>query len=117
MPKLLVRPRFVPNSRARPEDYCDGFGLTGHELDLIRTLPAHSRCFLVRQPDASVVVRLDLSGMPDVMTVLSGRESVVRKLDVLRSELGDAPAAWYAGLTGEAWPSQGEAGLWTEAAE
>lgn len=108
---------FMPNARARPEDYCDGFGLTGHELDLIRTLPAHSRCFLVRQPDASVVVRLDLSGMPDVMTVLSGRESVVRKLDVLRSELGDAPAAWYAGLTGEAWPSQGEAGLWTEAAE
>ncbi|MBP6364338.1 MAG: VirB4 family type IV secretion/conjugal transfer ATPase, partial [Novosphingobium sp.] len=108
---------FMPNARARPEDYCDGFGLTGHELDLIRTLPAHSRCFLVRQPDASVVARLDLSGMPDVMTVLSGRESVVRKLDVLRSELGDAPAAWYAGLTGEAWPSQGEAGLWTEAAE
>ena len=108
---------FMPNARARAEDYCDGFGLTGHELDLIRTLPAHSRCFLVRQPDASVVVRLDLSGMPDVMTVLSGRESVVRKLDVLRSELGEAPAAWYAALTGEDWPSQGDDGLWTEAAE
>jgi type IV secretion system protein VirB4 len=108
---------FMPNARARPEDYCDGFGLTEHELDLIRTLPAHSRCFLVRQPDASVVVRLDLSGMPDVMTVLSGRESVVRKLDVLREENGDAPENWYAGLTGEDWPNQSEDGLWTEAAE
>ncbi len=65
---------FMPNSRARPEDYCDGFGLTEHELALIRTLPAHSRCFLVRQPDASVVVRLDLSGAPEVLTLLSGRE-------------------------------------------
>ncbi|WP_432199639.1 VirB4 family type IV secretion/conjugal transfer ATPase [Erythrobacter sp. W53] len=95
---------FMPNSRARPEDYCDGFGLTQHELALIRTLPAHSRCFLVRQPDASVVVRLDLSGAPEVLTVLSGRESAVRKLDALRETVGDAPADWYPQLTGAAWP-------------
>ena len=56
---------FMPNARARAEDYCDGFGLTAHELSLIRSLPAHSRAFLIRQPDASVVVRLDLSGAPD----------------------------------------------------
>lgn len=109
---------FMPNARARAEDYCDGFGLTGHELDLIRTLPAHSRCFLVRQPDASVVVRLDLSGMPEVMTVLSGRESIVRKLDGLRDQLGDDPAAWYPALTGETWPGHADGdALWIEAAE
>ncbi len=95
---------FMPNSRARPEDYCDGFGLTEHELALIRTLPAHSRCFLVRQPDASVVVRLDLSGAPEVLTLLSGRESTVRRLDVLREALGDAPGDWFPTLTGHAWP-------------
>jgi len=95
---------FMPNSRARAEDYCDGFGLTGHELALIRTLPAHSRCFLVRQPDASVVVRLDLSGAPEVLTVLSGRESAVRRLDSLRDAVGDAPADWFPSLTGSAWP-------------
>ncbi|PZT89301.1 MAG: VirB4 family type IV secretion/conjugal transfer ATPase [Citromicrobium sp.] len=95
---------FMPNSRARPEDYCDGFGLTEHELALIRTLPAHSRCFLVRQPDASVVVRLDLSGAPEVLTLLSGRESSVRRLDLLRSAMGDAPADWFPALTGTAWP-------------
>ncbi|MDG6077782.1 VirB4 family type IV secretion/conjugal transfer ATPase [Erythrobacter litoralis] len=95
---------FMPNSRARPEDYCDGFGLTEHELALIRTLPAHSRCFLVRQPDASVVVRLDLSGAPEVLTLLSGRESTVRRLDVLREALGDSPADWFPTLTGHAWP-------------
>ena len=95
---------FMPNSRARPEDYCDGFGLTEHELALIRTLPAHSRCFLVRQPDASVVVRLDLSGAPEVLTLLSGRESTVRRLDVLREALGNAPGDWFPTLTGHAWP-------------
>ncbi|MFN3862721.1 MAG: VirB4 family type IV secretion/conjugal transfer ATPase [Erythrobacter sp.] len=95
---------FMPNSRARPEDYCDGFGLTQHEFALIRSLPAHSRCFLVRQPDASVVVRLDLSGAPEVLTILSGRESAVRRLDLLREAVGDAPSAWYPALTGRPWP-------------
>ena len=120
---------FMPNSRARPEDYCEGFGLTEHELDVIRTLPARSHCFLVRQADASVVVRLDLSGMPEVLMVLSGRESVVRKLDSLRERYGDAPQAWYPALTGAAWPgdegldeaigADGAVGVpvWTEAAE
>ena len=106
---------FMPNSRARPEDYCDGFGLTAHELALIRTLPAHSRCFLVRQPDASVVVRLDLSGAPEVLTLLSGRESSVRRLDLLREALGDAPSEWFPALTGTRWPGgandEGEAGV------
>ena len=97
---------FMPNSRARPEDYCDGFGLTSHELALIRTLPAHSRCFLVRQPDASVVVRLDLSNAPEVLTILSGRESSVRRLDLLREAVGDDPADWFPALTGHAWPGE-----------
>ncbi|MEO0061676.1 MAG: hypothetical protein RLZZ08_236 [Pseudomonadota bacterium] len=100
---------FMPNARARAEDYCEGFGLTEHELALIRSLPAQSRCFLVRQPDASVVVRLDLSNAPEVLTVLSGRESSVRKLDLLREAVGDAPAQWYPALTGRAWPGSADA--------
>ncbi|MBV1918145.1 MAG: VirB4 family type IV secretion/conjugal transfer ATPase [Sphingomonadaceae bacterium] len=112
---------FMPNARARHEDYCQGFGLTEHELDVIRTLPAQSRCFLIRQSDASVVVRLDLSGMPEILTVLSGRESTVRKLDALRERYGDAPGAWYPALTGAPWPGEadedGDGPIWTEAAE
>mgnify|MGYP000636901385 CR=1 FL=1 len=95
---------FMPNARARAEDYCEGFGLTEHELSLIKSLPAHSRCFLVRQPDASVVVRLDLSNAPEVLTVLSGRESTVRRLDLLREAVGDDPAQWYPALTNRRWP-------------
>lgn len=111
---------FMPNARARAEDYCEGFGLTEHELALIKSLPAHSRCFLVRQPDASVVVRLDLSGAPEVLTILSGRESTVRRLDLLREAVGDDPAQWYPALTNRPWPGSGEPdedGLNWEAAE
>jgi type IV secretion system protein VirB4 len=110
---------FMPNSRARPEDYCDGFGLTPQEYAVIRSLPAHSRAFLVRQPDASVVVRLDLSGSPEVLTILSGRESAVRRLDLLREAVGDAPADWYPQLTGRPWPDAardpGHDALWQAA--
>ena len=111
---------FMPNARARAEDYCDGFGLTAHELSLIRSLPAHSRCFLVRQPDASVVVRLDLSGAPELLTMLSGRESTMRRLDAIRHSVGDDPARWYPALVGRAWPGvasdDDELAVW-EAAE
>lgn len=95
---------FTPNSRARIEDYCDGFGLTEHELALIRALPANSRCFLVRHANDSMVVRLDLGDMPHILTVLSGREANVRRLDVLRQAVGNDPADWLPMLTGAHWP-------------
>jgi type IV secretion system protein VirB4 len=95
---------FMPNSRAKAEDYCGGFGLSDHELSLIRTLPVHSRCFLIRKPNHSVVVRLDLGQMPDILTILSGRESSVRALDSLRLSYGDNPENWYEHLTKTPWP-------------
>ena len=100
---------FMPNPRAQPEDYCDGFGLTVHELDLIRALPPHARAFLVKHGNHSVVARLDLGDMPDILTVLSGRESSVRQLDDLRARLGDDPAQWWEPLTGTRWPDSGPA--------
>jgi type IV secretion system protein VirB4 len=61
---------------------------------LIRTLPDSARCFLIKHGNDSVVARLNLSGMPDLLTVLSGREASVRRLDEIRAEVGDDPAAW-----------------------
>jgi type IV secretion system protein VirB4 len=85
---------FLPNPKAQEAEYCKGFGLSGHEFDLIRTLPDTSRCFLVKHGAESVVARLNLSGQRDLLTVLSGRERTVRMLDDLRSEVGDDPQAW-----------------------
>jgi type IV secretion system protein VirB4 len=85
---------FLPNPKAKASDYVDGFGLTPHEFDLVRTLPDTSRCFLVKQTDHSVVARLDLGGMEAQLKVLAGTERSVRKLDQARAEAGDDPAAW-----------------------
>lgn len=95
---------FMPNPRAQVEDYVDGFGLTLHELDLIRALPPHARAFLVKHGNHSVVARLDLSSMPDILTVLSGRESTVRQLDDLRAIHGDDPRDWWQPLIGTEYP-------------
>src|SRR6478672_2835853 len=109
---------FMPNQKAREEHYCKGFGLSAQEFEFIRSLPAHSRCFLVRQANRSVVVRLDLNGMPDVLTVLSGRESSVRRLDELRASVGEDPAQWYPLLTRGQWPGgASNDDFWLEAAE
>lgn len=93
---------FLPNARAREQDYIDGFGLSPHEFELVRSLPDVSRCFLVKQSDHSVVARLDLGSKSDLVKVLAGTERSVRELDRIRSETGDDPISWlpkFAGLT------------------
>ncbi len=85
---------FMVNPKANAEDYMTGFGLTAHELDLVRTLPDSAHCFLIKHGGESVVVRLDLTGEAELLTILSGRERTVRLLDKLRGEVGDAPDAW-----------------------
>ncbi len=76
---------FMVNPKANHDDYCTGFGLTEHELDLVRTLPDTSHCFLIKHGGESVVVRLDLTGEPELLTILSGREKTVRMADELRA--------------------------------
>lgn len=95
---------FMPNPRATAADYCEGFGLSDQELSLVQSLPQHARCFLVKRANESVVVRLDLSSMPDMLIALSGREGSVRRLDELRRRLGDHPSAWWAELVGTPYP-------------
>jgi type IV secretion system protein VirB4 len=85
---------FMTNPKARASDYVDGFGLTSHEFDLIRSLPDNAHCFLVKHGAESVVVRLNLGAEPDILTILSGRERTVRLLDEIRAETGDDPAEW-----------------------
>lgn len=93
---------FMVNPKANADEYVDGFGLTTHEFDLIRTLPDSAHCFLIKHGNESVVARLDLTGERELLTILSGREKTVRLLDKLRAENGDAPAAWMSSLLEQA---------------
>jgi type IV secretion system protein VirB4 len=85
---------FMANPKARAADYIDGFGLTPHEFELVRTLPDNAHCFLIKHGAESVVARLNLSSERDLLTILSGRERTVRLLDEIRAETGDDPADW-----------------------
>jgi type IV secretion system protein VirB4 len=93
---------FMANPKAQAADYIDGFGLTEHEFDLVRALPDTSRAFLIKHGNDSVVARLNLSGEPQLLTVLSGRERTVRMLDDIRAKVGDDPADWLPLLLGRA---------------
>ncbi|MBX9576104.1 MAG: VirB4 family type IV secretion/conjugal transfer ATPase [Caulobacteraceae bacterium] len=48
---------FMVNPKGRAEDYVDGFGLTPHEFDLVRSLPDSSHCFLIKRGGESVLAR------------------------------------------------------------
>ncbi|MES1971176.1 MAG: VirB4 family type IV secretion/conjugal transfer ATPase [Pseudomonadota bacterium] len=85
---------FMTNPKARAADYVDGFGLTPHEYEIVRTLPDDAHCFLIKHGTDSVVARLNLSGERDLLTILSGRERTVRLLDEIRADQGDDPANW-----------------------
>ncbi|WP_420607450.1 VirB4 family type IV secretion/conjugal transfer ATPase [Novosphingopyxis sp.] len=89
---------FMINPKARAQDYVDGFGLTAHEYDLVRTLPDSAHCFLIKHGQDSVVARLDLSGEAELLTILSGREGIMRIFDDVRAATGDDPADWMAPL-------------------
>jgi type IV secretion system protein VirB4 len=85
---------FMVNAKAQARDYVEGFGLTPYEFELVRTLPDSEHCFLIKHGRESVVARLNLTGEPDLLTILSGRERTVRLLDEIRRETGDAPETW-----------------------
>lgn len=88
---------FLPNAHGQARDYVDGFGLTREEFRLVREeLTPESHRFLVKQGHDSVVVELDLTGMDDMLAILSGRAETVALLDRIRAEVGDDYADWRA---------------------
>lgn len=83
-----------PNPRADEDSYIRRFGLTAKEFNFIRNTPPERRTFLIKHGNDSVIARLDLSAMPDIVKVLSGRKDTVEACAALRARLGEDPAAW-----------------------
>ncbi|NLS07108.1 VirB4 family type IV secretion/conjugal transfer ATPase [Rhizobium sp. P32RR-XVIII] len=89
-----------PNPRADEESYIHRFGLTAKEFSFIRNTPPEKRSFLIKHGNDSVIARLDLSAMPDLIKVLSGRKETVEECERLRNQHGDDPEAWLAEFCG-----------------
>jgi type IV secretion system protein VirB4 len=84
---------FLPNPKATDE-YRKIFMLSEREFNLLKTTDPGSRYFLLKQGGDVVIARIDLSGMDDVITILSGRAETVGILDKIRAEMGDDPSRW-----------------------
>ena len=68
--------------------------LSQREFTLIKTTDPSSRYFLIKQNTDAVVAKLDLGGLSNIVSVLSGRAETVRLLDEIRSKVGDSPSNW-----------------------
>jgi len=84
---------FLPNLRAT-EAYRTVFMLSEREYALIKTTDPGSRYFLIKQGHDAVIARVDLSGMGDIVSILSGRAETVVILDEVRKQYGEDPAIW-----------------------
>ncbi len=84
---------FLPNLKAT-KAYREVFGLSAREYQIIKNTDPSSRFFLVKQGSDSVVARIDLAGMDDVIETLSGRAETVILLDQIIAEVGDNPQDW-----------------------
>lgn len=89
-----------PNPRADEESYIRRFGLSVKEFNFIKNTPPEKRTFLVKHGNDSVIARLDLSKMPDLVKVLSGRKETVEECAALRERYGDEPENWLAEFCG-----------------
>ena len=85
---------YFSNPQGKADEYVDGLKLTTSEYEVIRKNTPDSRLFLVKQENESVICRLNLSVMPDVLSILSGNLSSVKVLDEIRSTVGDDPKKW-----------------------
>lgn len=84
---------FLPNLKAT-DVYKTAFMLSQREFVLIKTTDPSSRYFLVKQGISAVIAKLDLTGMGDAITVLSGRTDTVILLDKICAEVGHDPKVW-----------------------
>ena len=84
---------FLPNLKAT-NVYRSVFRLSEREFNLVRTTDPASRFFLVKQDNDGVVAKIDLSGMNNIINILSGKIETVLMLDQIISKVGEDPFDW-----------------------
>lgn len=88
---------FFPNVQADRSLYCHQLGLSQTEFELVKTLPAHERYFLLsfEHGAGSVVARVNLAELPEDLDVISGRTETVAVLRALLEKFKSSdPSVW-----------------------
>jgi len=84
---------FLPNLKATSA-YQDVFMLSEREFLIVKNTDPGSRFFLLKQDNQGIVARIALSGMDDVISVLSGRVETIEVLNEIIAEVGEDPKDW-----------------------
>jgi len=84
----------LPDSRAHESDYIDGLHLTPREFSIIKNTPEGQGYFLNKKGKESSLVRLDLSGMNDMLAIISSSEENTDLVDGLIQAHGVDPDKW-----------------------
>ncbi|MDM0116771.1 conjugal transfer protein TrbE [Variovorax sp. J22R133] len=84
----------LPNGEAEQADYIDGLKLTPREFHLIKHTPENSGQFLLKKGAESVMAKMDLSGMEDMLSVLSASLDNVEVMHAAINECGPDPRQW-----------------------
>ncbi|AHX11745.1 type IV secretion/conjugal transfer ATPase, VirB4 family protein [Neorickettsia helminthoeca str. Oregon] len=84
---------FLPNLKAT-DVYRSVFMLSEREYALIKNTDPATRFFLIKQGMSAVIARINLAGMEDIISVLSGRAETVVLLHEIIKEYGEDPLKW-----------------------
>lgn len=84
---------FLPNPKAKREDYLGQLGLDEGEFTIIKNMGVTSREFLIRYQGETTHCKLNLKGIREV-DVMSGSEDRARLAQRLMHEYGNDPKDW-----------------------
>lgn len=84
----------LPNARAKAEVYIDGLGLTPRELELVRSGKPENGDVLIKKGTESIMAKLNLAGMNDMLSVLSSSADNVKVCRETIEEFGADPKVW-----------------------
>jgi type IV secretion system protein VirB4 len=84
---------YLPNQRAT-DAYRTVFGLNNVEFELLNSMSSSRREFLLKHYQEAVVANLDLSGMHDIIAVLSGNKESIALMENIMLDVGDDASKW-----------------------
>lgn len=84
----------LPNSKARADVYIDKLGLTPREFDLVRTGGVGDGSVLIKKGNESIMAKMNLTGMDNMLSVLSASTDNVMICRECIREFGTDPKEW-----------------------
>ena len=87
---------YLPNPKARTEDYIDGFKLSRREYQIVREdmVRDNLRGFLAKQGPNACICELNLRGFDDELAVLSSTATTVELAQRAIRQTSDDPSTW-----------------------